>query len=144
MTKSKKTLPATTNAEVLAAEETLQRAMVARNEADAALSAALRAVDAATHALQEARIRADDRLPRAQVCLMSWAEGRPNKLPVVIVSRTAKTITTRAPGSTEEQQWRTDHNNEWRRWPRIASGHWLELPEDSPRACMAPAATQPK
>ena len=117
------------NADVLAAEEVLRRAKVERDEAEAALSAARMSVREAFAALQAAKIRADDHLPRAESCVMGWAEGRPLRRVVVIARRTAKTIMTRIPGEAVEQQWRKDKGGRWRQWPGRKSGHWLELPE---------------
>lgn len=118
-----------TNAEVLAAEGALERAKAVRNEADAALSAAMQAVFDAEQALRAARVRADDHLPRAYSCLRSWAAGKVTRSAVVIVRRTAKTITTRVPGHPEEQQWRKDKDGHWRQWPDRGSTRWLEIAE---------------
>ena len=130
MSKSKKTQAV--DAGVLAAEEALRRAKVAHNEAAAAASAAWNAVGVAEKALQEAKIRADDRLPRADSCIEGIVEGRPIRRTVVIVKQTAKTITTRFPGEAAEQQWRKDADGKWRKWPDRGSSRWLELPEDAP------------
>lgn len=129
MSKSKKTPAA--DAGVLAAEEALRRAKQVRDEADATLRVAVQAVFDADQALQEAKVRADDHLPRADSCLESWVEGRPLRRAVVIVRQTAKTITTRMPGHPEEQQWRKDAQGTWRQWPDRGSSRWLELPEDA-------------
>ena len=107
----------TTNAEVLAAEEALERAKAVRDGANAALKAA-------DQALQKAKVRADDHLPRADSCAAGWAAGKVIRRAVVIVRRTAKTITTRTPGYPEEQQWR-----KWRQWPGRGSTRWLEIAE---------------
>ena len=123
----------TTNAEVLAAEEALERAKVARDEANATLGAAVQAVFDAEQALQKAKVRADDHLPRAESCAMGWAAGwaagEVIRRAVVIVRRTAKTITTRTPGYPEEQQWRKDKGGKWRQWPNRGSTRWLEVAE---------------
>lgn len=128
---SKKVQSHTVDAGVLAAEEALRRAKVARDEANSALKVAMQAVFDADQALQAAKVRADDHLPRADSCVESWVEGRPLRRAVVIVRQTAKTITTRRPGGVEEQQWRKDAAGRWRQWPDRGSGQWLELPEDA-------------
>lgn len=94
-----------TNAEVLAAEEALERA--------------------------KAKVRADDHLPRADSCAAgwAWAAGKVIRRAVVIVRRTAETITTRTPGHPEEQQWRKDAQGKWRQWPDRGSTRWLEVAE---------------
>ena len=119
----------TTNAEVLAAEEALERAKVVRDGANATLKAAVQAVFDAEQALQKAKVRADDHLPRAESCAAGWAAGKVIRRAVVIVRRTAKTITTRTPGYPEEQQqqWRKDKDGKWRQWPDRGSTRWLEV-----------------
>lgn len=62
-----------TNAEVLAAEEALERAKAVRDGANATLKAAMQAVFDADQALQKAKVRADDHLPRADSCAAGWA-----------------------------------------------------------------------
>lgn len=119
----------TTNAEVLAAEEALERAKAVRDGANAALKAAMQAVFDADQALQKAKVRADDHLPRAESCAAGWAEGEVIRRAVVIVRRTAKTITTRTPGYPGEQQWRKDEGGKWRQWPNRGSTRWLEVAE---------------
>ncbi len=146
----------TTNAEVLAAEEALERAKVARDEANATLKAAVQAeydanatlkaamqamydvnatLKAAMQAmydvnatLRAAKVRADDHLPRAYSCLPICGVGTLRHA-VVIVRRTAKTITTRFPGEAGEQQWRKDKDGKWRQWPDRGSTRWLEIAE---------------
>ena len=117
----------TANAGVLAAEEALERAKVVRDEANATLKAAMQAVHDADQALQKAKVRADDHLPRAESCAAGWAAGKVIRRAVVIVRRTAKTITTRTPGYPEEQQWRKDTAGKWRQWPDRGSTRWLEI-----------------
>lgn len=113
-------------ADVLAAEEALERAKAVRNEANATL----KAVFDAEQALQKAKVRADDHLPRAESCAAGWAAGKVIRRAVVIVRRTAKTITTRTPGYPEEQQqWRKDKDGKWRQWPDRGSTRWLEIAE---------------
>lgn len=129
MSKSKKTTAV--DAGILAAEEALRRAKLVRDEADATLRAAVQAVFDADHSLRAAKVRADDHLPRADSCVESWVDGRPSRRAVVIVSRTAKTITTRFPGEANEQQWRKDAHGKWRKWPDYGSQRWLELPDDA-------------
>ena len=119
----------TTNAKVLAAEEALERAKAVRDAANATLKVAMQAVHDADQALGAAKIRADDHLPRAESCTMNWLERRPFRRPVVIVKRTAKTITTRHPGGADEQQWRKDERGTWRQWPDRGSTRWLEVAE---------------
>lgn len=121
----------TTNAEVLAAEEALERAKAVRDGANATLKAAMQAVFDADQALQKAKVRADDHLPRADSCAAgwAWAAGKVIRRAVVIVRRTAKTITTRTPGYPEEQQWRKDAQGKWRQWPDRGSTRWLEVAE---------------
>ena len=113
----------TTPPEVLAAQEALQRAEHARLAAAAELGRATRARFEVAQALQEARVRADDHLPRAMVFVPAW-QGR---IAVVIERRTAKTITTRSPGGTQEQQWRKGADGKWRPWPDRGSVRWLEI-----------------
>lgn len=120
--------------DVLAAQGALQRAEHARLSAQ--LSARLsaqheleRARFEAAQALQDARVRADGHLPRAESCTMNWIERRPIRRAAVIVRRTAATITTRFPGEADEQQWRKDKAGKWRQWPDRGSSYWLELPE---------------
>ena len=119
----------TTNAEVLAAEEALERAKAVRDGANATLKAAVQAVFDAEQALWRAKVRADDHLPRAESCVMGWASGKVIRRAVVIVRRTAKTITTRTPGYPEGQQWRKDKDGKWRQWPDRGSTRWLEIAE---------------
>ena len=123
--------PATpVNAEVLAAEEALERAKAVRDAANATLKAAVQAVFDAEQALWRAKVRADDHLPRADSCAAGWAAGGVIRRAVVIVRRTAKTITTRTPGQPEEQQqWRKDKDGKWRQWPDLGSTRWLEIAE---------------
>lgn len=116
-----------TNAEVLAAEEALERAKAVRDGANATLKAAMQAVFDADQALQKAKVRADDHLPRADSCAAGWAAGKVIRRAVVIVRRTANTITTRMPGHPEEQQWRKDAQGKWRQWPDRGSTRWLEI-----------------
>lgn len=123
MSKSKKT----TAAAVQAAEEALRRALAVRDEAAATLKVAMQAVFDAGQALRAARVRTDDHLPRADSCVESWVEGRTIRRAVVIVRQTAKTITTRIPGHSEEQQWRKDKDGKWRQWPDRGSSRWLEI-----------------
>lgn len=120
-----------TNAEVLAAEEALERAKAVRDGANATLKAAMQAVFDADRALQKAKVRADDHLPRADSCAAgwAWAAGKVIRRAVVIVRRTAETITTRTPGHPEEQQWRKDAQGKWRQWPDRGSTRWLEVAE---------------
>ena len=117
----------TTNAEVLAAEEALERAKAVRDAANATLKAAVQAVFDADQALRAAKVRADDHLPRADSCIESMVEGRPIRYAVVIVRQTAKTITTRFPGEADEQQWRKGKDGKWRQWPDRGSTRWLEI-----------------
>ena len=117
------------SAEVLAAEEALERAKAVRDGANATLKAAVQAVFDAEQALWRAKVRADDHLPRAESCVMGWAAGKVIRGAVVIVRRTAKTITTRTPGYPEEQQWRKDKDGKWRQWPDRGSTRWLEIAE---------------
>ena len=119
----------TTNAEVPAAEEALERAKAVRDRANATLKAAMQAVFDAEQALQKAKVRADDHLPRADSCTAGWAAGEVIRRAVVIVRRTAKTITTRTPGYPEEQQWRKGKDGKWRQWPDRGSIRWLEIAE---------------
>ena len=119
----------TTNAGVLAAEEALERAKAVRDGAIAILKVAMQAVFDAEQALQKAKVRADDHLPRADSCAAGWAAGEVIRRAVVIVRRTAKTITTRTPGYPEEQQWRKDKDGKWRQWPDRGSIRWLEIAE---------------
>ena len=118
----------TASAEVLAAEEALERAKVVRDEANATLKAAMQAVHDADQALRAARARADDHLPRAYSCLTIYGQGSLRHA-VVIVRRTAKTMTTRFPGEAGEQQWRKDTAGKWRQWPDRGSTRWLEIAE---------------
>lgn len=92
-------------------------------------NAALKAVFDADQALQKAKVRADDHLPRADSCAAGCAAGKVIRRAVVIVRRTAKTITTRTPGYPEEQQWRKDAQGKWRQWPDRGSTRWLEVAE---------------
>ena len=117
------------NAEVLAAEEALERAKAVRDAANVTLKAAVQAVFDAEQALWGAKVRADDHLPRADSCAAGWAAGEVIRGAVAIVRRTAKTITTRFPGQPEEQQWRKDKDGKWRQWPDRGSSRWLEIAE---------------
>lgn len=74
------------------------------------------ALKAADQALQKAKVRADDHLPRADSCTAGWAAGK--------VIRRAAVIVRRTPGYPEEQQWR-----KWRQWPGRGSIRWLEIAE---------------
>ena len=121
--------PQTTPPEVLAAEDALRRAKQVRDEASATLRVAVQAVFDADLALRAAKVRADGHLPRADSCIESWVEGRTIRHAAVIVRKTAKTITTRMPGHSEERQWRKDKAGKWRQWPDRGSSRWLELPE---------------
>ena len=117
--------PKTTPPEVLAAQEALQRAEHARLAAAAELGRATRARFDAAQALQEARVRADAGLPNAWVVTPGWAD----RVRVVIERRTAKTITTRSPGRSDEQRWRKGADGKWRQWPDRGSVRWLEVAE---------------
>ncbi len=117
-----------TNAEVLAAEEALERAKAVRDGANATLKAAMQAVFDADQALQKAKVRADDHLPRAYSCLTICGVGTLRHA-VVIARQTAKTITTRFPGEAGEQQWRKDTAGKWRQRPDRGSTRWLEIAE---------------
>ncbi|MFM6987104.1 MAG: hypothetical protein ACKOXG_00345 [Arenimonas sp.] len=127
MTKKTKTPPP----EVLATQEALQRAEHARLTAVAELERATQATHAAAQALQEARVRADDHLPKATMCTLNWA-NKPNRRELVIERRTAKTIVTRYPGGVDEQQWRKGSDGRWLQWPdrgSIRVRRWLEVEE---------------
>lgn len=112
--------------EVLAAQEALQRAEHARLSAQRELERATQARFEAVQALQDARVMADGRLPRAHVFVPAWQE----RIEVVIDRRTKGEIVTRAPGQATEQRWRKKADGKWREWPDRGSGRWLELPED--------------
>lgn len=115
----------TTPPEVLAAQEALQRAEHARLAAQRELERATQARFEAVQALAEAKARADDRLPRAWVFVPAWQE----RIEVVVEHRTAKTITTRSPGRSDEQRWRKGADGKWRQWPDRGSVRWLEVAE---------------
>lgn len=115
----------TTPPEVLAAQEALQRAEHARLSAQRELERATQARFEAAQALQDARVRADGRLPKARIFVPAWQE----RIEVVIVRRTNAEIVTRAPGSTTEQKWRKRADGEWRQWPDRGSVRRLEAAE---------------
>ena len=117
--------PQTTPPEVLAAQEALQRAEHARLVAQRELERATQARFEAVQALQDARVRADARLPRAYIFVPAWQE----RLEVVIERRTAKMIVTRSPGRSDEQKWRKSVAGKWRQWPHLGSVCWLEVAE---------------
>ena len=117
--------PKTTPPEVLAAQEALQRAEHARLTAQREHERATQARFEAVQALQDARVRADGHLPRARVFVPAWQDWTE----VVVERRTAKTITTRSPGGSAEQQWRKGADGRWRQWPDRGSVRWLEVAE---------------
>ena len=131
------------NAEVLAAEEALERATQAVSDRRAALEALERATQSAaeelaraTSAMHEAgkllarsRQQTDSLLPCAVSVQPSWCVGEPDRRDrVVVVHRTAKTIFTRYPGREDHQRWRKDSHGVWRKWPH-SSRAWLEIAE---------------
>ena len=117
--------PQTTPPEVLAAQEALQRAEHARLVAQRELERATQARFEAVQALQDARVLADGRLPRAHVFVPAWQE----RSEVVIVRRTKGEIVTRSPGCAVEQKWRKRADGEWRQWPDRGSVRRLEVAE---------------
>ena len=117
--------PQTTPPEVLAAQEALRRAEHARLSAQRELERATQARFEAAQALQDARVTADGRLPRAHVFVPAWQE----RIEVVIVRRTKVEIVTRAPGQATEQKWRKRADGEWHQWPDRGSVRRLEVAE---------------
>ena len=113
----------TTPPEVLAAQEALQRAEHARLVAQRELERATQARFEAAQALQDARVRADGRLPKARIFVPAWQE----RIEVVIVRRTKVEIVTRAPGSATEQKWRKHADGTWRQSPDLGSTRRLEI-----------------
>ncbi len=113
--------------EVLAAQEALQRAEHARLSAQRELERATQARFDAVQALQDARVRADGRLPKARIFVPAWQE----RIEVVIDRRTAKMIVTRSPGRSDEQQWRKGADGKWRQWPDRGSVRRLEIEGDA-------------
>lgn len=88
---------------------------------NAAVKVSERAYKIASMALSEARLRADEGLPRANVIWYSWRGIKNSEREVVIIKRTAKRITVRWPGATHTSTFSLDGSGVWRQYPKPTS-----------------------
>jgi hypothetical protein len=85
---------------------------------NAAAKASEGAYEIARMALSDARLRADEGLPRAKLIWCSWRGTKDSEREVVIIKRTAKRITVRWPGATQTSTFSLDGSGVWRQYPK--------------------------
>lgn len=103
---------------VAEAQAAVDAAAARVKELQAELRAAEQARMSAISELRDAKVRADDVLPRARMVTTEWRNAKGISEEVVVAKRTAKQITVRRPGDDHEFMFRQDSSGTWRRYPR--------------------------